>query len=109
MLGVCLAVLTAASGASIAEVRLGLRRLAEQLEPVGKVLDDGSHVQLAPLWPRHRRSPTGARPRADAAAQATFRYDRKNRRSGTNQITATAPYSAYAIHGLTNASTTPEA
>jgi hypothetical protein len=49
MLGVCLAVLTAASGASIAEVRLGLRRLAEQLEPVGKVLDDGSHLQLAPL------------------------------------------------------------
>jgi hypothetical protein len=24
---------------------------------VGKVLDDGSHVQLAPLWPRHRRRP----------------------------------------------------
>jgi chromosome segregation and condensation protein ScpB len=39
----------AAVRVSIAEVRLGLRRLAEQLEPAGmQVLDDGSHVQLAP-------------------------------------------------------------
>jgi segregation and condensation protein B len=34
---------------SISEVRLALRRLAEQLEPAGmQVLDDGSHVQLGP-------------------------------------------------------------
>ena len=34
---------------SISDVRLALRRLAEQLEPAGvQVLDDGSHVQLAP-------------------------------------------------------------
>src|SRR5207244_92354 len=37
------------ASASISDVRLALRRLAEQLEPVGmQVLDDGSHVQLAP-------------------------------------------------------------
>ncbi|MDQ6898655.1 MAG: SMC-Scp complex subunit ScpB [Candidatus Dormibacteraeota bacterium] len=56
-LGACLATvrqatlteLAAATAASISEVRLGLRRLAEQLEPTGmRVLDDGSHVQLAP-------------------------------------------------------------
>jgi chromosome segregation and condensation protein ScpB len=56
-LGACLAAvrqatlaeLAAATGVSIADVRLGLRRLAEQLEVVGmQVLDDGSHVQLAP-------------------------------------------------------------
>jgi chromosome segregation and condensation protein ScpB len=34
---------------AISDVRLALRRLAEQLEPAGmQVLDDGSHVQLAP-------------------------------------------------------------
>jgi chromosome segregation and condensation protein ScpB/DNA-binding XRE family transcriptional regulator len=56
-LGACLAAvrsttlaeLAEAAGASISEVRLALRRLAEQLEPAGmQVLDDGSHVQLAP-------------------------------------------------------------
>src|SRR5256714_7689656 len=53
-LGACLAAvrqatlaeLAHASSASISDVRLGLRRLAEQLEPAGmQVLDDGSHVQ----------------------------------------------------------------
>jgi chromosome segregation and condensation protein ScpB len=35
-------------------VRLALRRLAEQLELMGmQVLDDGSHVQLAPAKPFH--------------------------------------------------------
>jgi chromosome segregation and condensation protein ScpB len=56
MLGACRAALRAAlaelaeaTGAPIANVRLALRRLAEQLEPTGMhVLDDGSHVQLAP-------------------------------------------------------------
>jgi chromosome segregation and condensation protein ScpB len=44
-----LAELAQAAGASISEVRLALRRLAEQLEATGmQVLDDGSHVQLAP-------------------------------------------------------------
>jgi chromosome segregation and condensation protein ScpB len=44
-----LAELAEASGVSISEVRLALRRLAEQLEATGmQVLDDGSHVQLAP-------------------------------------------------------------
>jgi chromosome segregation and condensation protein ScpB len=44
-----LAELAEAADVSIAEVRLGLRRLAEQLQPMGmQVLDDGSHVQLAP-------------------------------------------------------------
>jgi transcriptional regulator with XRE-family HTH domain len=56
-LGACLAAvrqatlaeLAAATGVSISDVRLGLRRLAQQLEPAGmQVLDDGSHVQLAP-------------------------------------------------------------
>ncbi|MBJ7600022.1 SMC-Scp complex subunit ScpB [Candidatus Nephthysia bennettiae] len=56
-LGACLAALRAATlaelaeaaGVSISEVRLALRRLAEQLESVGMlVLDDGSHVQLTP-------------------------------------------------------------
>jgi chromosome segregation and condensation protein ScpB/DNA-binding XRE family transcriptional regulator len=55
-LGACLAAvrsatlaeLAEATGRSISDVRLGLRRLAEQLEPSGmQVLDDGSHVQLA--------------------------------------------------------------
>ena len=55
-LGACLAAVRAATlaelaeatGAPIANVRLALRRLAEQLEPTGmQVLDDGSHVQLA--------------------------------------------------------------
>jgi chromosome segregation and condensation protein ScpB len=56
-LGACLAAvrqatlaeLARASSASVSDVRLALRRLAEQLEPTGmQVLDDGSHVQLAP-------------------------------------------------------------
>jgi transcriptional regulator with XRE-family HTH domain len=56
-LGACLAAvrqatlaeLAQATGASISDVRLALRRLAEQLEPTGmQVLDDGSQVQLAP-------------------------------------------------------------
>jgi chromosome segregation and condensation protein ScpB len=56
-LGACLAAvrqatlaeLAQAADASISDVRLALRRLAEQLEPTGmQVLDDGSHVQLAP-------------------------------------------------------------
>src|SRR5207245_1281662 len=56
-LGACLAAvrqaslaeLAQAAGASIAEVRLALRRLAEQLEPAGmQVLDDGARAQLAP-------------------------------------------------------------
>jgi transcriptional regulator with XRE-family HTH domain len=56
-LGACLAAarqatlaeLAQAAGASISDVRLALRRLAEQLEPAGmQMLDDGSHVQLAP-------------------------------------------------------------
>ena len=43
-----LAELAEATGAAISEVRLALRRLADQLEPAGmQVLDDGSHVQLA--------------------------------------------------------------
>jgi transcriptional regulator with XRE-family HTH domain len=56
-LGACLAAVRSATLAELAEVtgvpisdiRLALRRLAEQLEPTGmQVLDDGSHVQLAP-------------------------------------------------------------
>jgi chromosome segregation and condensation protein ScpB len=56
-LGACLAAvrqaslaeLAAATGVSISEVRLALRRLAEQLEPAGmRVFDDGAHVQLGP-------------------------------------------------------------
>ncbi|HLB77159.1 MAG TPA: hypothetical protein VJO72_09015, partial [Candidatus Dormibacteraeota bacterium] len=56
-LGACLASVRQASlaelgeamGASISDVRLALRRLATQLEATGmQVLDDGSHVQLAP-------------------------------------------------------------
>ncbi len=44
-----LAELSKATGVPIPAVRLALRRLAEQLEPAGmQVLDDGSHVQLAP-------------------------------------------------------------
>jgi chromosome segregation and condensation protein ScpB/DNA-binding XRE family transcriptional regulator len=44
-----LAELAEATGWPVSEVRLGLRRLAEQLEATGmQVLDDGSHVQLAP-------------------------------------------------------------
>jgi chromosome segregation and condensation protein ScpB len=55
-LGACLAVvrtatlaeLAEATGVPISDVRLALRRLAEQLERTGmQVLDDGSHVQLA--------------------------------------------------------------
>ena len=49
-----MAELAEASGASIMDVRLALRRLAEQLEPAGmQVLDDGSHVQLAPAKSFH--------------------------------------------------------
>jgi chromosome segregation and condensation protein ScpB/DNA-binding XRE family transcriptional regulator len=56
-LGACLVAVRAASlaqlakatGVSISEVRLALRRLAAQLEASGmQVLDDGSQVQLAP-------------------------------------------------------------
>jgi chromosome segregation and condensation protein ScpB len=56
-LGACLAAvrqatlaeLAEATGVTISEVRLALRRLAEQLEPTGmQVLDDGRQVQLAP-------------------------------------------------------------
>ncbi len=56
-LGACLAAvrqaslaeLAEATGWPVSEVRLALRRLAEQLEATGmQVLDDGSHVQLAP-------------------------------------------------------------
>jgi chromosome segregation and condensation protein ScpB len=56
-LGACLAVvrsatlaeLSAATGLPISNVRLALRRLAEELGRAGmQVLDDGSHVQLAP-------------------------------------------------------------
>jgi hypothetical protein len=56
-LGACLAAvrqaslaeLAQATGVPISDVRLALRRLAEQLEATGmQVLDDGSHVQLAP-------------------------------------------------------------
>jgi transcriptional regulator with XRE-family HTH domain len=56
-LGACLAAvrqatlaeLAEATGWPVSEVRLALRRLAEQLEATGmKVLDDGSHVQLTP-------------------------------------------------------------
>jgi chromosome segregation and condensation protein ScpB/DNA-binding XRE family transcriptional regulator len=44
-----LAELAKATCVSISDVRLALRRLAEQVEPAGmRVLDDGSHVQLAP-------------------------------------------------------------
>jgi chromosome segregation and condensation protein ScpB len=56
-LGACLAAVRRATLAELAqttgvplwEVRLGLRRLADQLEPAGiQVLDDGNQVQLAP-------------------------------------------------------------
>ena len=56
-LGACLAAvrlatlaeLAEATDVSVSEVRLALRRLADQLEPAGMhVLDDGTHVQLAP-------------------------------------------------------------
>ncbi|MDQ6898360.1 MAG: SMC-Scp complex subunit ScpB [Candidatus Dormibacteraeota bacterium] len=56
-LGACLAAvrqatlaeLAAATGWPVSEVRLALRRLAEQLEAIGmQVLDDGTHVQLGP-------------------------------------------------------------
>ncbi len=41
--------LAEATGVSISDVRLALRRLARQVESAGmQVLDDGSHVQLAP-------------------------------------------------------------
>jgi transcriptional regulator with XRE-family HTH domain len=64
-LGACLAAvrqatlaeLAEATGWPVSEVRLALRRLAEQLEPIGmQVIDDGSHVQLAVLrpWPTGR-------------------------------------------------------
>jgi chromosome segregation and condensation protein ScpB len=44
-----LAELAEATGWPVSEVRLALRRLAEQLGPAGmEVLDDGSHVQLGP-------------------------------------------------------------
>jgi Segregation and condensation complex subunit ScpB len=46
---VTLAELAEATGVPISDVRLALRRLAEQLKVTGmQVLDDGSHVQLAP-------------------------------------------------------------
>jgi hypothetical protein len=46
---VTLAQLAEVTGLSISDVRLALRRLAQELEPTGiQVLDDGSHVQLAP-------------------------------------------------------------
>ena len=45
-----LAELAEALGASITEVRLALRRLAERVEPAGmQLLDDGNAVQLASL------------------------------------------------------------
>jgi transcriptional regulator with XRE-family HTH domain len=56
-LGACLAAVRApmlaelsqATGVSISDVWLAPRRLAEQLKPTGmQILDDGSHVQLAP-------------------------------------------------------------
>jgi chromosome segregation and condensation protein ScpB len=56
-LGACLAAvrsatlaeLAAATGVPISDVRLALRRLAEELGRTGmQVLDDGNHVQLAP-------------------------------------------------------------
>jgi chromosome segregation and condensation protein ScpB/DNA-binding XRE family transcriptional regulator len=56
-LGACLAAvrqgtlaeLAEATGCPVSEVRLALRRLAEQLEATGmQVLDDGTHVQLGP-------------------------------------------------------------
>jgi chromosome segregation and condensation protein ScpB len=56
-LGACLAAvrqaslaeLAAATGVSVSDVRLGLRRLADRLELSGmQVLDDSNHVQLAP-------------------------------------------------------------
>jgi chromosome segregation and condensation protein ScpB len=56
-LGACLAAvrvatlaeLGEATGVPISDVRLALRRLADQLDVAGmQVLDDGSHVQLAP-------------------------------------------------------------
>src|ERR1700730_1875048 len=44
-----LAELAQAPGVPISDLRLALRRLAEQLEPMGiQVHDDGSHVQLSP-------------------------------------------------------------
>jgi transcriptional regulator with XRE-family HTH domain len=61
-LGACLAAVGQASlaelaqavGAPIPDVRLALRGLAEQLEPAGmQVLDDGSHIQLAPAKRLH--------------------------------------------------------
>jgi chromosome segregation and condensation protein ScpB len=62
-LGACLAAVRQATlaelaetaGVSISDVRLTLRRLAEQLEPTGmQILDDGSHVQLAPAKRFHQ-------------------------------------------------------
>jgi chromosome segregation and condensation protein ScpB len=56
-LGACLAAvrsatlaeLAQATGTPVSDVRLALRRLAAQLEPMGmRILDDGSHVQLVP-------------------------------------------------------------
>jgi transcriptional regulator with XRE-family HTH domain len=75
-LGACLAAvrqatlaeLAQATGVPISEVRLGLRRLAEQLEPAGmQVLDDGSHVQLAPEKRFHDAVAPAGPPRAAAA------------------------------------------
>jgi chromosome segregation and condensation protein ScpB/DNA-binding XRE family transcriptional regulator len=62
-LGACLAAvrqatlaeLAEATGWPVSEVRLALRRLAGQLEATGmQVLDDGSHVQLAPAKRFHQ-------------------------------------------------------
>jgi chromosome segregation and condensation protein ScpB len=48
-------VLAQAVGVPTSDVRLALRRLAEQLEAAGmQVLDDGSHVQLAPAKRFHQ-------------------------------------------------------
>jgi transcriptional regulator with XRE-family HTH domain len=58
-----LASLAGATEMAISEVRLALRRLAEQLEPAGiQVLDDGSHVQLAPPSFSTVPSPTWSSP-----------------------------------------------
>jgi hypothetical protein len=66
-LGACLAAvrqaslaeLAQATGVPISDVRLALRRLVEQLEATGmQVLDDGSHVQLAPGRRFHEAVPS---------------------------------------------------
>jgi hypothetical protein len=55
---------------TISEVRLALRRLAEQLKPTGmQVLDDGSHVQLAPERRFHGAVATSCSPSNTTAVQ----------------------------------------